>query len=127
MPLPLSETVNFSQLFSKLKDPSWSSDAKSLDFSEATYEYLLRFCEVNRNCLIDRIDKAGDRHQTPILIQRISQLLLDKWIRDTDYRMLNLLYKFRTNRYLDHFPKDAVSRDLRAKLDKTLHQELNHD
>lgn len=127
MSVPSPNSMNATRLFSLLTDPAWAHNAASVEFSDAAYEYLLRFCEVNRNGLIDRIDKERVSHPTPILIHRISQLLMDKWDEEKDYRFLNLLYKFKTKRYLDHFPKDAASTALRAKLDQTLSRELRHD
>lgn len=123
-----SSTNNMSpsRLFSLLTAPAWTHDAALLEFSDEAYEYLLRFCEVNRNGLINRIEKLGVDHLTPVLIYRISQLLLDKWNRQRDYRFLNLLYKFRTKRYLDQFPKDAAARVLRAQVEQTLSREFRH-
>lgn len=121
------DTMNPARLFSLLTGPAWAHDAAPVAFSDVAYEYLLRFCEVNRNGLIDRIEKEGVSHPTPVLIHRISQLLLDKWNGERDYRFLNLLYKFRAKRYLDHFPKDAAGAALRAQLDQTLSRELRHD
>ncbi len=121
------EAMNPSQLFSLLTDPAWSHNASLVAFSDLAYEYLLRFCEVNRNSLIDRIEKEGISEPTSVLIYRICQLLFDKWNGERDYRFLNLLYKFRAKRYLDQFPKDAAASALRAQLDQTLSWELRHD
>lgn len=121
------DAMNPSRLFSLLTDPDWSHDATVVPFSDMAYEYLLRFCEVNRNDLIDRIEKEGIGEATSVLIYRISQLLLNKWTGERDYRFLNLLYKFRAKRYLDQFPKVAVASALRAQLDQTLSWELRHD
>jgi hypothetical protein len=116
-----------SRLFSLLTDPAWSHDANLVAFSDLAYEYLLRFCEVNRNGLIDRIEKECVSHPTPVLMHRICQLLLDKWNGERDYRFLNLLYKFRTKRYLENLPKDAAGSALRAQIDQTLNRELRYD
>ena len=121
------DAMNPSRLFSLLTDPAWSHDATLVPFSAVAYEYLLRFCEVNRNRLIDRIEKEGIGEPTSVLIYRISQLLLSKWTGERDYRFLNLLYKFRAKRYLDQFPKGAAASALRAQLDQTLSWELRHD
>jgi hypothetical protein len=124
----LSVTIlNPSQLFSLLTDPAWAHDAVPASFFDVDYEYLLRFCEVNRNSLIDRIEKEGVSHPTPVLIYRICQLLLFKWDEERDYRFLNLLYKFRVKRYMDNFPNDAAGRELRSQLDHTLNQEHSND
>ncbi|MBC3936342.1 hypothetical protein H8K47_13300 [Undibacterium sp. CY7W] len=127
MSVPLPDTMNPTRLFSLLTDPAWEHDAAVLAFSDGAYEYLLRFCEVNRNGLIERIEKAGVSFPTPILIHRISRLLLNKWDQEKDFRFLNLLYKFKKKRYLDHFPNDAASNALRVQLDQTLSRELSHD
>lgn len=121
------DAMNPSRLFSLLTDPAWSHDATLMAFSDLAYEYLLRFCEVNRNSLIDRIEKEGISEPTSVLIYRICQLLFDKWNGERDYRFLNLLYKFRAKRYLDQFPKDAAASELRAQLDQTLSWEVRHD
>jgi hypothetical protein len=122
-PDPMSPT----RLFSLLTDPAWERDAAPVEFSDAAYEYLLRFCEVNRSGLIDRIEKERVGQPIPILIHRISQLLLVKWDEERDYRFLNLLCKFKTKRYLDYLPKVAASIALRIQLDQTLSRELHHD
>ena len=115
-----------SRLFSLLTDPAWSDGTTLVPFSDVAYEYLLRFCEVNRNSLIDRIEKEGVGLPTPVLIHRICQLLLNKWNGERDYRFLNLLYKFRTNCYMDNLPIDATGRALRVQLDQTLIRELRY-
>ena len=121
------DAMNPSRLFSLLADPAWSHDATLVAVSDLAYEYLLRFCEVNRNSLIDRIEKERISVPTSVLIHRICKLLLDKWNGERDYRFLNLLYKFRAKRYLDQFPKDAAASALRAQLDQTLNWEVRHD
>lgn len=121
------EAMNPSRLLSLLTDPAWSHDATLVPFSDAAYEYLLRFCEVNRNDLIDRIEKEGISEPTSVLIHRISYLLLDKWNTERDYRFLNLLYKFRAKRYLDQFSKDAPVSAMRIQLDQALNSEILHD
>lgn len=121
------ENMNPVRLFSLLTDQRWELDASPVEFHDAAYEYLLRFCEVNRNALIDRIDKERSKQPTRVLIRRMAMLLLRKWDLDRDYRFLNLLYKFKAKRYLDHFPKDSSSRNLQTRLDQTLSRELNHD
>jgi hypothetical protein len=110
-----------------LTDSAWTHDVAPEVFSGAASEYLLRFCEINRNVLIERIAKEGVGLPTPVLIQRICQLLLYKWNCERDYRFLNLLYKFRTNSYMGIFPNDAAGRALRAQLDQTLICELRYE
>lgn len=119
--------MNPARLFALLAEPAWTRDTAPVDFSDAAYEYLLRFCEVNRNDLIKRIEKERCAQSTNLLIQRFSQLLLSKWEKERDYRFLNLLYKFRAKHYLDHFPKDSASATLRDRLDDILRRELHHD
>lgn len=119
--------MNPSRLFSLLTDPAWEQGVSPVAFSDKAYEYLLRFCEVNRNGLIDRIEKEGVSHPTPVLINRINQLLLDKWERERDYRFFNLLCKFRAKRYLDNLPNDSVGSALRKQLDQTLRRVLGYD
>jgi hypothetical protein len=121
------DAMNPSRLFQLLTDPAWSHDATLVPFSALAHEYLLRFCEVNRNGLIDRIEKEGVSEPASVLIHRISQLLLNKWTGERDYRFLNLLFKFRAKRYLDQFPKSAAAIALRAQIDQTLRWELCHD
>lgn len=116
-----------SRLFSLLTDPAWAHTFAPVTFSDMVYEYLLRFCEINRNGLIERIEKEEVSHPTPVLIHRICQLLLAKWDAERDYRFLNLLYKFRTKRYLDYFPKDVAGSALRAQINQTLNRELRYD
>lgn len=127
MSISSPDAMNPSRLFSLLTDPAWSHDAALVPFSDVAYEYLLRFCEVNRNGLLDRIEKEGISESKSVLLQRISQLLLDKWDGERDYRFLNLLYKFRAKSYLDQLPKDTADSTLRAQLDQTLNWELRHD
>lgn len=120
------DAMNPSRLFSLLTDPAWSHDATLVAFSDLAYEYLLRFCEVNRNSLIDRIEKEGITVPTSVLINRICQLILDKWNGERDYRFLNLLFKFRAKRYLDKFPKNVAASTLRTQLEQTLNRELRY-
>ena len=127
MSAPSPDTMNPSRLFSLLTDPAWSQDVALVPVSNEAYEYLLRFCEVNRNGLIARIEKEGISEPTSILIYRISQLLFNRWALERDYRFLNLLCKFRAKRYLDLLPRHMAASALRARLDKTLSWEFCRD
>lgn len=121
------DRMNPTRLLSLLTDPAWAGSDSPLELSDEAYEYLLRFCEVNRHGLVERIEKERAVQPTPVLIYRISQLLLKKWDSERDYRFLNLLYKFKTKHYLEHFPKDVASAALRSRLDQALSRELHHD
>jgi hypothetical protein len=121
------DRMNPQRLISLLTDPAWEGIDTPLDVSDTVTEYLLRFCEVNRHDLLDRIGRERADQPTPVLIYRISQLLLKKWDSERDYRFLNLLYKFKAKRYLDHFPKNAASATLRSSVEKALSQELDND
>ena len=118
--------MNPSRLFSLLTDSDWLHEASLVSFSAEAYEYLLRFCEVNIHALVDRIEKEGVAVSSSVLIYRISRLLMEKWIKERDYRFLNLLYKFKAKHYLDEFPKDLIASAFRDQLDQALRLELRH-
>lgn len=121
------ENMNPVRLFSLLSDLRSERDEHPLEFNQVAYEYLLRFCEVNRSSLIDRIDKECLERPTPMLIRQMATLLLKKWVMERDYRYLNLLYKFRKNSYFSYFPKDELSRNLRIQLEQTLNREIKYE
>ena len=122
-----SDAMDAASLFSILSDVAWSRDELSIPLSDVESEYLLKFCEINRNTLIRRIEKERVGVPTPLIIYRICRLLFGKWHKDNDYRFLNVLYKFEARHYVDKLPNDAVSDTLRIELQQTLRRELSYD
>lgn len=121
------ETMTPTRLLCLLMDSDWGRDGRLKVFSGVEYEYLLRFCEVNRNNLINRIEKEEISYPTSVLIYRICRLLIDKWTQEKDFRFLNLLYKFRTRGYFNNFPKNEDGYKLNTQIQLELNRVLSYD
>lgn len=119
--------MNPARLLALLTDQRWPLDVSPVALHDPAYEYLLRFCEVNRNALIERLDKEGVAVPTAVLLHRMTQLLLQKWDQERDYRFLNVLCKFKAKRYLDHFPKNSLSQGLKARVEQIISREFKND
>ncbi len=126
--------MNSTQLFALLTSESWlaphalEEDGHApAELGDAAFEYLLKFCELNRNRLVDRIDAERSGERTPTLIYRITRLLLARWEASKDFRFINTLFKFRAKKYFDKLPGDPASARLMARLNDTFSRVLKHD
>ena len=121
-------------LFSFLSDDLWAkssihdADKESIKarLGLAGFEYLLRFCEVNRVALISRLKSEKCALSTDVLIARIFYLLILKWESSKDYRFLNTLSKYQAYRYQNYLPNDSAGIQLKNKLKEILRMELSN-
>ena len=117
--------MNSEELFRILVDLTPVEAGEDFEVTDEAYEYLIKFCEINRNRLIKRIKGEGVEISSPILFYRICLLLEKGWLGRGDYRSLNLLYKFRANGYFGGLGMDAKSIAFKIQLEETLARELS--
>lgn len=115
------------RLFTLLCQESWESAPQQAirNFDESDFEYLLRFCEVNRADFISRLTREKSLIVVDDLLCRILLLLHYKWKRNRDYRFLNLLAKFRRHYFRCLRRSGSEGMTLAEELNQTLKNDLN--
>ena len=63
--------------------------------------------EINRRGLINRIERESKELPASVVLYRVCELLLYKWLDTRDYRFLNLLTKFKERRYFNFYQETS--------------------
>lgn len=121
-------------LFNFLADDFWANssfhglDEKFIEvrLGSGGFEYLLKFCEVNKSTLVTRLKHEKSGVPTELIIFRIYYLLILKWKSSKDYRFLNVLSKYHAFRYQNYLPNDSACIQLKNELKKILRRELGN-
>jgi hypothetical protein len=121
--------MNSKNLFSWLSEGDWTSADPARHaltrFTDSSFEYLLRFCEINRTDFIGRLNRGESELPVETIMYRVLLALHWKWCSDRDYRYLNIITKFMANKYTNYLPKGAASSALIGQLKSAMEQELS--
>ena len=119
--------MNASDLLAVFANHTWTESRFWMELTTSDYEYILKFCEINRNAIAERIEREKLSCPTPVVLFRIHNVILHKWKNDRDYRFLNLLCKFHTKGITKKFINLPDGRIFNDNLKLILQRELGHE
>lgn len=96
----------------------------SSNISESESEYFLRFCEINRNQLVDRVRRCAPEISKGSIVYRTLYLIFSRWEKLNDYRYLNVIFKFKRKGYFEFLTRNQEFIALRNKVERVLEKEL---